>query len=309
MPTVQEALDNPVVHTFAVIIIAVIVTSVVMRLVKRGLQARITDNDLRYRASKVTSVVGYIIIIIIIGVQTAGQFSGFTVAIGAASAGIAFALQEVIASFAGWLAVALGGFFSVGHRVQLGGIKGDVIDIGFLRTTIMECGGWVNGDLYNGRIVRVANSFVFKEPVFNYSGDFPFLWDEIVIPIKYGSDYELARKILADAAAAAVSEHTEHAREHWAKLVRTYRIEDAKIEPLVTMIANDNWVELTLRYVVDHRARRVTKDLLFRSIVRDIEASEGRVGLASMTVHLVETPTFKVSLEERSSAPLLKRPD
>ena len=53
------------------------------------------------------------------------------------------------------------------YRVQLGGIKGDVIDIGVLRTTLMELGQWVDGDLYNGRIVRVANSFVFKEPVFN----------------------------------------------------------------------------------------------------------------------------------------------
>ncbi len=60
----------------------------------------------------------------------------------------------------------------------------------------MECGQWVNADLYNGRIVRIANSFVFKEPVFNYSGDFPFLWDEIMVPIKYGSDYRLARQLL-----------------------------------------------------------------------------------------------------------------
>jgi small-conductance mechanosensitive channel len=58
-----------------------------------------------------------------------------------------------------------------GDRVQLGGIKGDVMDIGVLRTTIMETGQWVDGDLYNGRIVA---SYVFKEPVFNYSGDFPF---------------------------------------------------------------------------------------------------------------------------------------
>jgi small-conductance mechanosensitive channel len=32
----------------------------------------------------------------------------------------------------------LGGFYNSGDRVQLGGIKGDVMDIGVLRTTIME---------------------------------------------------------------------------------------------------------------------------------------------------------------------------
>jgi len=63
------------------------------------------------------------------------------------------------------------------------------MDIGVLRTTIMETGQWVDGDLYNGRIVLVANSFVFKEPVHNYSGEFPFLWDEIKISVQYGSNY------------------------------------------------------------------------------------------------------------------------
>jgi small-conductance mechanosensitive channel len=66
----------------------------------------------------------------------------------------------------------LGEFYNTEDRVQLGGIKGDVMDIGVLRTTIMETGQWVDGDLYNGRIVLIANSYVFKEPVFNYSADF-----------------------------------------------------------------------------------------------------------------------------------------
>src|SRR5690606_5854844 len=124
------------------------------------------------------------------------RLGGLTVALGVAGAGIAFALQEVITSVAGWMATIFGNFYKTGDRVQLGGIKGDVIDIGVLRTTIMETGEWVNGDLYNGRIVLVANSFVFKEPVFNYSGDFSFLWDEIVISVQYGSDIALAKKIM-----------------------------------------------------------------------------------------------------------------
>ena len=70
--------------------------------------------------------------------------------IGVAGAGIAFALQEIIASFAGWFAIALSNFYRTGDRVQLGGIKGDVIDIGVLRTTLMEVGEWVKGDLYTG---------------------------------------------------------------------------------------------------------------------------------------------------------------
>lgn len=68
------------------------------------------------------------------------------------------------------------------------------------------------------------------------------------------------------------------------------------MEPLVTMVANDNWVEFTLRYVVDHRARRLTKDRLFSQVLARVEASGGRIGMASMTVHLVEAPAFNVKV-------------
>ncbi|NJN78831.1 MAG: mechanosensitive ion channel [Saprospiraceae bacterium] len=133
-------------------------------------------------------------IVIAILVVFSNQLTGFTVFLGVAGAGIAFALQEVIASVAGFIVIHSSNFYSIGDRVSVGGIKGDVIDIGILRTSLMEIGDWVDGDLYNGRMTRVANSFIFKEPVFNYSGDFPFLWDEVKVPIKTNSDYQYARE-------------------------------------------------------------------------------------------------------------------
>lgn len=87
---------------------------------------------------------------------------GLVIALGVAGPCIAFALQEVFASFAGWLAIMLGGFYKSSDRVQLNGIKGDEMDIGLLRTNIRETGQRVDGDLYNGRIVLIANSFVLK---------------------------------------------------------------------------------------------------------------------------------------------------
>jgi small-conductance mechanosensitive channel len=300
--SVTELLSTPLAQSLVTIGFATLLIWLVVRLLRRLVRSKVSDGELRYRASKLAGLFGYIAIAIVVIAEIGGRLSGFTVAVGAAGAGVAFALQEVIASFAGWLAIALGGFYKVGDRVQLGGIKGDVIDIGFVRTTIMETGSWVDGDLYNGRIVRVTNSFVFKEPVFNYSGEFPFVWDEIVVPIKYGSDYEAARALLIDVAREVVGAYTESARERWEQLVRAYRIENARIEPSATLIANDNWVELTLRYVVDHRARRTTKDALFTRILGAIEASAGKIAMASMTVQIVEAPELRVALSEGSKA-------
>jgi small-conductance mechanosensitive channel len=72
-------------------------------------------------------------------------------------------------------------------------------------------------DLYNGRIVRVANSLIFKEPVFNYSSDFPCVWYEIVLPVKYGSDMHVARDVLQRLVNGAVGEYAIYAQKAWGK--------------------------------------------------------------------------------------------
>jgi small-conductance mechanosensitive channel len=178
---------------------------------------------------------------------------------------------------------------------------GDVIDIGILRTTLMECRQWVNGDQYNGRIVRVANSFVFKEPVFNYSGDFHFLWDEIVVPIKYGSDYKLAKDMFKRIAEEVTGEYTIAARDAWKEMVNKYLIDDAKVDPMIFLIANDNWMEFTVRYVVDYKQRRITKDLLFTRILEEIDKTDGRVSIASTTLQIVDTPAYDVRITKKPS--------
>jgi len=172
------------------------------------------------------------------------------------------------------------------------------MDIGVLRTTIMEIGQWVDGDLYNGRIVLIANSFVFKEPVFNYSGDFPFLWDEIKIPIQYGSNYTLATTLFQEVAREVSGDLTQQSQEKWEALQHKFLLENAQTEPMVSLIANDNWVEYTLRYVVNFKKRRLTKTALFTKILQAVEKTNGEVSFASATFQLVETPTFKVKIDQ-----------
>jgi small-conductance mechanosensitive channel len=296
METLQEWLYDPMVGKIVFAMVGLLIVGAVVRLVQKALTHRIEQSRSRYFVRKLVNSGGYLVAILLITVIFSDQLGQLTVAFGVAGAGIAFASQEVIVSVAGWVAISLGHFYHVGDRVQLGGIMGDVIDIGVLRTTLMECGQWVSADLYNGRIVRVANSFVFKEPVFNYSADFPFLWDEINVPVKYGSDYRLAREILQRVADALVGEHAAHAKAQWQALVRKFMIDDERVDPAVTMIANDNWIEFTLRYVVDYKRRRAVKDELFLRILEELDKTDGRVAIASATFHLVQTPVLDVRL-------------
>jgi len=287
---------NPIVGKILAAVIGVIIISFIVRILQRIISNAIHQDDARYSIRKGLSIFSYILVVIFILGIFSDQLGSLAVAFGVTGAGIAFALQEVIVSIAGWIALSFGQFYHVSDRVQVGGIKGDVIDIGILRTTLMEIGQWVDGDLYNGRIVRVANSFVFKEPVFNYSADFPFVWDELIVPVKYGSDYVLAREIITQAVTQDVGEYTEFAKETWKKFIRKYSIEKASVDPIVTITANDNWMEFTARYVVDYKQRRSTKDRIFSVIVTEIEKTNEQVGIASATFHLVEAPRFEVKL-------------
>ncbi len=295
---INRYLFDPTIGKIVAVFIGIAVIWVVVKAIQRNIFSKIKDNDNRYRAKKFGGFIGFLLTVLLITIVYSDRLGGLTVALGVAGAGIAFALQEVIASFAGWLAIMFGGFYKTSDRVQLGGIIGDVMDIGVLRTTIMETGKWVDGDLYNGRIVLVANSFVFKEPVYNYSGDFPFLWDEIKIPIQYGSNYQKTNEILLQIGNEVAGDLSQKSIEKWQQLQNKYRLEDAQTEPMVSLIANDNWVEFTLRYIVNYKRRRATKTELFTRILSKIEATNGEIKFASATFQLVEPPEFKVKIKE-----------
>jgi small-conductance mechanosensitive channel len=292
----EKWLYDPTVGRFVGLLLGIIIVLILARFFKNSLASRIRDTGIRYHVRKFITYLSYILILLITTLVFSDRLSSLTVALGVAGAGITFALQEVIISLAGWFAISFAGFYKNGDRVQLGGIRGDVIDISMLRTTLMEIGEWVKGDQYSGRIVRIANSFVFKEPVFNYSGDFPFLWDEIVIPVKYGSNHRLARQLFQQVLDEVASDYASQAFDSWQNMVRKYLVESASVEPSIILALNDNWMEYTIRYVVDYKKRRGTKDRLYTRILDEIALTNGEVSLASTTIQLVEIPTLKVQL-------------
>ena len=277
----NQALASSLVRQLVIFAVGLIVIFLIRALINRSVRARVDNSAARYRARKFVSLATYLVVVVYLSLVFANQLGALTFMLGIAGAGIAFALQEVIVSIAGWIAISLGGYYKVGDRVQLGGITGDVVDIAVLRTTLFETGAWVDGDLYNGRVVRISNSFLFKEPVLNYSGDFPFLWDEIKLPIRYGSDLPLAREMCNQVASELLGEFSRSAKAEWTKMTNKFMLEQAVVDPLITMKADENWATFTIRYVVDYKQRRSTKDRLFSELLARIENSSGKVRVAS----------------------------
>ena len=294
MNVLKDWLSDPAVGKIFSAFLVLIIIFVVSILLRRFVVRRIPDSTTRYRVRKVIVFSSYLIGIITLAAIFSEGLRSFTVAFGVAGAGVAFALQEVIMSIAGWLTLSFGRYYKVGDRINLGGTLGDVNDIGILRTTMMECGSWVQADLYNGKIVRIANSFVFKQPVYNYSGDFAFLWDEITIPVKYGSDYRMARRIIEKAGNDLVGTYSSQYENAWKQISKRFFIETQSLDPAVTITANDRWVEFTLRYIVEYRQRRVTKDKLFWRILEDIDKSQEAVGIAAATLNIEKLAVSKI---------------
>lgn len=279
--------ENPTVQRIAIVVIGIFVILLLAAFIKKILPKYIKEANNKYRIYKFVSYSTYLVIALFIMVVYSSELAGLSVFLGVAGAGIAFALQEVIASIAGFFAINFSNFYKLGDRVMLGGIKGDVVDIGILRTSLMQIGDWVNGDLYNGKIVRVANSFVFKEPVYNYSGDFPFLWDEVTIPVKLDSDFEYARKLFLDILNEVQGDYVEGAEKDWRNMRTKMMLENAQVSPMVTMSFDENWIIFTLRFVVDYKKRRSTKDLIFTKALQAIRNSHKKVIIASSAMEII----------------------
>ena len=108
----------------------------------------------------------------------------------------------------------------------------------------------------------------------------------------------MAKQIFLQVGKEVAGDLTIQSKEEWMLLQRKYRLEEACTEPMVSLVANDNWVEFTLRYVVEYKKRRSTKTELFTHILTQIEATNGEVSFASATFELVETQAFNKNKQQ-----------
>jgi small-conductance mechanosensitive channel len=226
-----------------------------------------------------------------------------TTAAGLIGAGLAFALQKVVTAFAGYLVILRGKTFTVGDRITMGGVRGDVISLGFLQTRIMEMGEppsvqgdgdkiWVRARQHTGRIVSVTNDKVFDEPIYNFTREFPFMWEEIKIPIGYQTDRRMAEAILLDCAREVTGEVIADAEPHRREMEKKYFIEFGKLDPRVFVQITDNWLELNLRFIVPVHGVRDVKDELARSIMERFD--QAGIGIASATYDVVGFPPIRL---------------
>ena len=225
---------------------------------------------------------------------------------GLVAAGLAFALQKVVTSVAGYAVILRGDNFRVGDRIVMGGVRGDVLAVRFTQTMIMEMGQppavqsatpeiWVRSRQYTGRVVSVPNAKIFEEPIYNYSAEFPFIWEELTLPVTYECDRGEAERILTEAAKKHAVAADRIGAEDLAELQRRYPVELATLEPRVFYRITDNWLELSVRFVAEEHGVRGLKDAMSREILECLDAAG--IGIASATYDVVGLPPVRVERE------------
>ncbi len=288
--------------TGMLILLVLALRRLVLRAFRRLLGGEVADPR-RFWARQILQVVTAVVLALgIVSIWITPQ-TDISTGIGLISAGLAFALQRVILSFAAYVVILRGDVFTLGDRIDLGGVRGDVVRLGFLKTTIMEMGQppsvasadpavWVHSRQYTGRIVTVTNGVIFNEPVYNYTRDFPYIWEEMVLPIAYADDRARVEAILLGAAREhAVVEEPGVERALHAMRLR-YALSDASTEPAVYWRITDNWVELSLRFLVHARGVRDVKDAMTRQVLTGLD--EAGIGIASATFEVVKVPPLRM---------------
>ena len=201
--------------------------------------------------------------------------------LGLIGAGIAFALQRVITAVAGYFVILRGKTFNVGDRIQMGGVRGDVIGLTFMQTRIMEMGesprekdddkSWVRSHQFTGRIVTVTNDKVFDCPVYNYTHEFAYIWDEISFPLAFHQDFARAEQIILKAANAQAQTAKRMGKEEVKRVEDRFGIEAGAIEPRVFWRITADWLEETVRFLGPDHGIRDIKDRMTREILGGFE--------------------------------------
>jgi small-conductance mechanosensitive channel len=286
--------------TIAFIVIAWVIAWVLRQILKLFIGSR-SGTRFQFWAKQGVSLI--VAAILILGVMSIWFDSPARLAsvLGLIGAGIAFALQRVITAVAGYFVILRGKTFNVGDRILMGGVRGDVIGLTFMQTRIMEMGqsprekdddqSWVHSRQFTGRIVTVTNDKVFDCPVYNYTHEFAYIWDEISLPVHYHQDFNRAERIILQAANKHALTGQGLGEVEVKRLEDRFGIDVGEIDPRVFWRITEDWLELTVRFLGRDHGIRALKDQMTREIMAGFE--KARIMIAAVRQEAVTAPQRK----------------
>ncbi len=275
--------DNRAILKQLLYLVFILLISYILRIILENIikkKARTTRE--RYNMRKISSafitfIAGCVLLIIFFKETTT-----LIIAYGVLSAGLVVALQDVFRNLAGGIMLLVTRPFNAGDRIQMGESFGDVLDITYFHTTLMEIQEWVDGDQYTGRIMNVPNSFLLTGTVKNYTRHFSFIWDEVRISLIPDSNWKKAQKIIFETVNNLVSVTIMNAKVELLNLEQKYFLTTYDVETQTYVKPENDRIDIYVRYVVNPRQRRKLKNTLIQELMQAFDNEED-VALGTIT--------------------------
>jgi len=284
-------------NTFYTVLALGIIYIIFKVIIEEAIIKRIKETKTKYSFKKVVSILYIFAFLIVLTTIWIEQPETLFVAYGVVGAGIAISLQDLFKSLAGGIIIYVNRIYSVGDRIEIKSTVGDVIDVHILYTTILEIQGWVGGDQPTGRLAVIPNSYVLTDTVYNFTKDHNFIWDEMMLPITYDSDWKEAYDKILSICKEVTINTVKEAENEIAQLEELYYMGKRNVEPNIFLKLTDNWLSFNIRYVTEVRKRRILRHTLSKKILEEIQKSEN-IKIASATIDIVGFP--EVQLEQKS---------
>lgn len=204
-------------------------------------------------------------------------------------AGLAVALRDPISSLAGWGFIMWRHPFSVGDRIEMAGVKGDVIDITWFTFSMMELGVLEMGRQPTGRVIHMPNSWIFTKYTANETQEFAYVWQEIPVTITFESNWKKADRILGEIAERYGSEIAPTAKAEMEKATTKFLLSVGQVDPKVYTRVVSIGIELTIRLVTEARKRRDIEEAIWEAVL-DAFAAEPDIDFAYPTQRIYFNP-------------------
>lgn len=210
----------------------------------------------------------------------AGDIRALVGSLGLIGLALSWSLQVPIESFTGWLLNSFRGYYRIGDRISVGEVFGDVYRIDFLTTTVWEIGapyrqGYVQAEQPTGKLVTFPNNEILSGTVVNFTGDFPYVWDELAIAVANESDIRLTIEVLERVANGLLKDYMQEPAQAYARILQRASLpHTVSGKPQIFVALTESWTDITIRYLVGARERRKWKSEVTLLIVEELNKTE-----------------------------------
>lgn len=241
-----------IIGTLIILVTALVLSQVGQRLVLHTFD----EQERQYKASKWLGRGVWTLALVLIAALWSPSASNLITVLTIIGAGLAVALRSVLLSFVGWIHLSLHPPYRQGDRIEINSVRGDVVDVGLIQTTLLEVGEWVEAHQSTGRLVHVPNGWIYQHGVKNYTEGFEYLWLEQSVVVTFDSNWRAARDVMLAIAEEEVPNVEDKARHQLRQMTGEYLVQMNVLSPFVYVTLVEHGVKLTLRHLTPARGRR-----------------------------------------------------